>query len=224
MLTPQVLAATELCLSPLMEICITGDAFERRFTKGFIFSSTNGVAAASVLTADRDVPCYCVGPATTRAATEAGWPAEQRGEDAESLISSLLQRRPPAPLLHLRGANARGAIAQRLSDNGLRTREKVIYDQRRRPLTTQAEAALNGTRPVIAPLFSPRTAQLLVEAGPGQAPLHVVAMSRAVAEVVERLSPRTLTVSGQPNAQAMAEAIENVAAQVCRLERGEGGG
>lgn len=224
MLSPQVLAATELCISPLMEVCITGDAFEPGGARGFIFTSANGVVAASVLTADRTLPCYCVGKATTRAAEEAGWPARQRGEDAESLISGLLQHRPMPPLLHLRGEHAHGFIAKRLTDNGLKTREAVVYDQRPRPLTVRATEAMAGALAVIAPLFSPRSAQLFMEAGAIRAPLHVVAMSPAVADVVHRLQPRSLTIADQPNADAMAQAIENVAAQVCRLERGGGGG
>ncbi|WP_158965016.1 uroporphyrinogen-III synthase [Chachezhania sediminis] len=223
-LPQRVRVALDVCMSPLLEICITGDPFEPGNAKGLIFSSANGVGAAAILSRNRTLRAYCVGRATTAAAQDAGWPAECRGTDAETLISSLLQRRPAGPLVHLRGAESRGSVAQRLSAAGLRTREQVLYDQRKRPMSAQAMAVLNGMQPVLVPLFSPRTAQLFIQSGAMQAPLHIVALSRAVADVTRRLFPRSVTIAERPDADAMRQAIENVAVKVCRLERGRGHG
>ena len=42
----------------------------------------------------------------------------------------------------------------------------IVYDQQAVPLTNEAGALLAGTAPVILPLFSPRSARLVADAGP----------------------------------------------------------
>ena len=79
---------------------------------------------------------------------------------AAALIEAIAQAAPLGPLLHLHGRHTRGAVAARLSERGIETRAAELYDQRAIP-PTEPLAPLAAGRRVIAPLFSPRSAELL---------------------------------------------------------------
>lgn len=186
--------------------------------RGVIFTSANGVAMAGRLGGPGTLPCFCVGQETTRAAQRAGWQAQFAGVNADALIETLTRQRPDAPLLHLRGAHARGDIAGRLTAAGLQTREQAIYDQRLLPLTDEAARLLDGDGPVIVPVFSPRTARHFADLHEGAAPLFLAAISAAAAEPLEILRCSALIVAERPDAAAMAVAVEKLATQASRLE------
>lgn len=175
---------------------------------GLIFTSAEGVAAFAAGDARRGMPAFCVGARTAGAARAAGFAAEALGEEAEALLAALLERRPAGPLLHARGAHGRGNVVPRLRAAGVEAAEVVVYDQAALPLGGQARALLAGEAPLILPLFSPRSAQLLRAAateGELRAPLRVAAMSRAVAEAwgpAERLE-----IAARPDAEAMLAAV-----------------
>lgn len=219
-LPPQLRARLTPICSPLIEIAGCADVIDFGDARGIVFSSANAVGVAARLTDRRDLPCYCVGAATTRAARAAGWSAECAGEDADALVRALTVAPPAAPLLHLRGAHARGDIAGRLSRSGCMTRQQAIYDQRLLPLSDEALAVLDGAAPVIAPIFSPRTARQFADCLAGRAPLFLVALSDAVASPLVSLTFRGLEVAERPDAEAMVKAIAGLAEQAIRVEGG----
>jgi uroporphyrinogen-III synthase len=219
-LPPAVRARLNLVVSPLLEIVTTATAIDHGDARGLIFTSVNGVAAAATLTGRRDLPCHCVGDVTAAAARAAGWAAQAVGENAEAMIAALIADPPPAPLLHLRGAHGSGDVTGRLTRAGIETRVQTIYDQRLLPLTAQAMALLDGPDPVIAPIFSPRTARQFANMARGGAPLYLVALSPAVAEPLETLAFRALDVAAHPDAVAMAALVAALALRVNRVEGG----
>lgn len=198
-------------VSPMIEIVHLPGPLALTGVRGLIFTSVNGVKAAAALTHDRDLPAYCVGPSTTRQADAAGWRAEMAGPDAEALVRRLRALRPDAPLLHLRGRHARGDIAGQLGAVGLPVREQIVYDQRPLPLTGAAMACLQGSAPVIVPLFSPRSARLFAEASPGPV-AAVAAISHAVADALPDGLARRVAVAEAPNGEAMLSLLEKLAA------------
>lgn len=169
-----------------------------------LLTSENGAERAGALGL-AGLPAWCVGPRTAEAAREAGLAAREAGGDVEALLAALLAERPPGPLLHLRGEYTRGDLAARLRAAGLRAEEAVAYAQDAVAPTPEARAALDGDAPLVAPLFSPRSAALLVGWRP-RAPLRVVAMSGAVAKAVLALRPEELRVACAPTGPAMVEA------------------
>jgi uroporphyrinogen-III synthase len=209
--------------SPLIRIdpvegdIVLGDA------RGIIFSSVNGVATAAAKTRRRDLPCFCVGAATAKAAQDAGWRATCRGGTADELIAAMLQNRPDSPLLHLCGAHTRGQIARNLTLRGCETRAQIVYRQNLLPLNVEAGAILRRHDPVIAPLFSPRTARHFAVQGAGPAPLYLLALSETVAQPLRGMGFAALAVAKQPNAAAMISALETIVTQVCRVEGGQSG-
>jgi uroporphyrinogen-III synthase len=207
--------------SPLVEIQPAVSDLNLAGARGLIFTSANGVLVAAGLTDQRDLPCFCVGSATTQAAVYAGWKAQCVGTDAESLIKSLHQFRPVGPLLHIRGACSRGNVSRRLTKLGCPTLEQIVYDQHLLPLSETAQALLRGTEPVIVPLFSPRTARQFANQNTGQAPLYLAVLSDAVADQVKSLKCMKLDISREPTADAMAKLVEHLVNTVERVEGGK---
>lgn len=203
--------AQGIVIAPLMEIVPqTLDMNAVAEAKALIFTSENGVEGFVTQCARRDLTAYCVGPRTASAAAREGFNVVQAGGDAEALFALLQSVQPPQPLLHLRGTHAAGNLATRLNDAGLRTLEAVVYDQRARPLDRAAQALLESPGAVVLPLFSPRSARLLLEALSSVtllAQLHPLAISPAAAEVWSASRPETPLIAARPDAEAMLDAL-----------------
>ena len=196
-------------ISPLLEIVPLGGAEDPGGVP--LFTSAAAVPFAG---AGRGRLAWCVGPRTAGAARRAGWDAREGGGDGAALLGAIRAAGGQGPFVHLRGAHARVPLAEGLRAAGFEAAERVVYDQRATPLTPEARAALSGAARVVAPLFSPRTAELFSDgAGEVAAALTVIALSEAVAAGAARFAPR---VAARPDGAAMAEAA---AAALC-----EGGG
>ncbi len=208
----------QVIYSPLLDIRPMEQAVDTTGVRGLIFTSANGVAAAAAQDVRRDLPAYCVGPATTETARQAGWAARMAGQTAEELVAKLLKERPESPLLHLRGEHSRGNIAKRLTDLGVTVLEQPIYQQRLLPLSPQAQAIAIGTAPVIVPLFSPRTARQFADVWRGTAPLFLAAISQASAESLENLAFAHLRVAKRPTPKKMRKTVKKLAKHALRLE------
>ncbi|TNF60606.1 MAG: uroporphyrinogen-III synthase [Rhodobacteraceae bacterium] len=203
-----------IVISALMEIVPQDVTLALEDVKGLIFTSRNGVEAAQALTSRRDLPAYCVGSATTDAASRAGWRARMMGPDAAALVAGMRALRPDAPLLHLHGRHARGDIAGLLVADGIEVREEIVYDQVERALSPEALTALRGDAPVILPLFSPRSARLFAAAFDGH--VHAIAaISQAVADALPRRVADRILIADEPTAEAMVAAVEKLAAAPC---------
>ncbi|MCE6960049.1 uroporphyrinogen-III synthase [Cereibacter sphaeroides] len=182
--------------------------------EALIFTSETGVEACRRLASpelEGVGRAWCVGNRTARAARAAGFEARSADGDAEALVAAILGTGERGPLLHLRGAESRGDVAGRLSAQGIPTAEAIVYDQRPKPLSAEAIDALGGGRPVLAPLFSPRTARLLaaeVARGAPGAVLWIAALSPAVAEAAASLPAQRRQIAAQPDADALLDAVK----------------
>ena len=173
-----------ICVSPLIEPGSRPDRPTCAASRLSFSPRRTAVEAFARLCPDARPSGYAVGDATADAARAAGMRVVSAAGDAEALIRRILADGVRGPLLHLRGEHARGAIAQRLTAAGCPTREAVLYRQVEQPLSPEAMALLDGRAPVIAPLFSPRTAAIFSRQHRGRAPLLVAAMSAQVADAV----------------------------------------
>lgn len=176
-----------------------------------ILTSQTGVASYVRLFAKHDLPkdVFCVGERTAHAAVQAGLTCLSHAQDAASLILQIRSLRPKGRLLHLRGRETRGNINALLDLGGIDTVDAIVYAQNSRQLTPHAIATLRGGLPVLAPLFSPRTAALFnLELARIHAvsPLFVAAMSSEVALEL-RATNAQIKVSDRPDACAMADTI-----------------
>ncbi len=219
-LPPELRARLTPVYSPLIGVVPVASDIDFGDARGVIFTSANGVSVAAGLNQQRDLPCYCVGVATTLAATRAGWQAACAGSTSQALINTLTQSRSKGPLLHIRGVHSRGDIAARLSAAGCLTKEKVVYDQPLLPFNAAARQILSGSDPVIVPLFSPRSARQFANLVTKHPPLYLSALSDAVAEHVKHLEYIDLSVASHPSASAMAQLIGQLADAAERVEGG----
>ncbi|EAQ03009.1 hypothetical protein OB2597_12733 [Pseudooceanicola batsensis HTCC2597] len=170
-----------------------------------IFTSRNAVRAYRDLGGEPK-PAICVGEATAAEARRIGCRAHAMGGDAEAMVGAILADPPADPMIHLRGAHARGDVASRLAAAGLSVTEAVIYSQDLLDLTSRARALLDGSAPVIVPLYSPRTAARFAALANPRAPLYLVSLSAAVNEAAQRLDTAVRSVADRPDAEALTRA------------------
>jgi uroporphyrinogen-III synthase len=204
----------KIVTSPLIAPVLLSPIMPLKPWKAIILSSETGAEAAGRIKATLPDLAFCVGDRTAQAARAAGFVTRSADGDAEALLTLILSH-PIGPLLHLRGREARGDLAKRLSANGIETDEAVIYAQEEQPLTDEAIALLQGATPVLAPVFSPRSAEILAaecRRTMASAPMTLLGMSAAVTAVGGPWTANTL-VAAQPTAESMADMIiEHLAA------------
>jgi uroporphyrinogen-III synthase len=173
---------------------------------GLVFTSENGVAQAGRFGLPRGLVAWCVGAQTMQAALDAGFLATSADGDAKALIRLILESGTPGPLLHIRGEHSIGDVAKNLSHQGCPCHEIAAYAQSVLPLSDNARVLLAGARPVVIPMFSARSASLLLPYMPAAAPLHVVAISKAVAAAAQGMGARTVTTAAAANAAGVIAA------------------
>ena len=208
MLRARFSADLPIVIAPLQKIEWLNFAPLDPQAKALIFTSQNGVLGWNRDEIAAKLPAFCVGPQTAQAARAAGHDVYEAGGDAEALIGLISNRRPQAPLLHIRGAHARGRVAQRLTDAGIQTFERIAYRQTALPLSEDAKEALQGDTPVIAPLFSPRSVSLLLESLPEKSQPWVAVISPNAAQRVDAMLRRRMMVAKTPDAAGMLDAVE----------------
>ncbi len=190
-------------VSPVLKIVPTGAQPDVSDNPVVLFSSRNGVVHCGISPAPGQV-ALCVGDATAQAARAAGFQAVSAQGNVHDLARLIVDRANGRPLLHIRGRHSAGDLAVDLAKQGLTLRETVVYDQETQPLSDTAQALLAGSQPVIAPLFSPRSAASLAAQGPWHAPLYLAAISEAVAGVAPE--PHiALRVAQAPDQAAMLD-------------------
>jgi uroporphyrinogen-III synthase len=175
---------------------------------GVIFTSAAAVEAALSMGADLPKDAWCVGRKTADRAAAAGFNARSADGDADALVAAILADPPQGRLLHLRGEDVRGEVAERLTSAGTETFSLTVYRQIARPLPPEGVALLGTLGPVILPVFSPRSAALFRAAMPGgsRATLVLVAMSNTVAEAALPIPHLALVTASGPTAEAMLDA------------------
>ncbi|WP_416914287.1 uroporphyrinogen-III synthase [Seohaeicola sp.] len=198
----------DVCISPLMEIVLDPRLPSLDGIRTLIFTSANGVATYVAANGPKSLPCYTVGDATARAAMAAGLQATSAGGDADALVARIKQDKPAAPMLHVRGAHARGDIPERLGAVGVPVAQAIVYHQNALTLTEEAKALLDGDRPVILPLFSPRSAALMGSA-PVSAKVYAVAISEATANAL-RFDVEQMHVASHPDFESMAKVVADL--------------
>jgi len=166
-----------------------------------VFTSAQGVAQAKRFDLSL-AKAWCVGAATTEAARKAGFDAMDGGGDVERLILTMQEARPSGTIVHLHGRHVAGDLVGALSRAGLNAQGLVCYDQQINPPDPALIAAVQGTSPLVFPLFSPRAALILAGLD-GLAPRHVVAMSQRVADAAIDFDVETVNVAEAPTEESM---------------------
>jgi uroporphyrinogen-III synthase len=199
----------EVIISPLMDIAPL--ATDMPVCDVAIFTSAHGVAHGPQALGRR---AYCLGHATTQAARQAGWRAQQAGQDAATLIAALIAQHPKGRLVHFSGTHTRGNVADQLRAAALNADSVAVYDQRLLPLSDIAKNRLGGENPVIVPLFSPRSALHFSRCAVVSAPLYLGAISTATAANCAALNHLAVQIAQRPDREAMVEVVQNLLRRV----------
>lgn len=155
-------APIEAVIAPVIDIVPRGGPVDLSPFSGVVFTSENAVTALGRNADTRGMRAWCVGRRTADAAARSGFDAVSAEGAAEDLIALVLRDSPAGALVHLCGAHVAADVAGRLSERGVPTQARVIYDQVPQPLPVGARQLLEGSgRRVVLPLFSPRSARLL---------------------------------------------------------------
>ncbi|NHF73728.1 uroporphyrinogen-III synthase [Paracoccus xiamenensis] len=191
------LPGVDCLIAPILRIeALPFDAALAEGAPGLIFTSANAVPFAGP---GNGRQALVVGPQTAVAARAAGFTVEEGPGDAEGMMPLLSGR---GDWLHLHGRHR----ARALPTQGI-----AVYDQVAQPLSQPARAALAGARPVILPLFSPRSAALLSDAVAGaQAPIATVAISTR-ADAAYRGPVRLRLIADRPEGAAMQRVVRSLA-------------
>lgn len=173
-----------------------------------IFASQNAVNVAAKNYSVRGHSAFVVGKKTAELVKSLGLNVIAAKTNADNLTKSIIAANPKGKLLFMRGRYSTGDIEKHLISSGIETDSAVIYEQEPVDLTPEAVAALRDERPIILPLFSPRSAQLLSRQTNeinATAPLIITAISEAVLDAWDGPDPAKVSVAQDPTAQAMAE-------------------
>lgn len=209
------LGEVAIAISPLMQPEFLMPELPDIAFAALILTSETGVEAARrISAAGQALPglAFCVGDRTADAARSAGFDALSAKGDANDLIGVMRHHPSPGPFLFLHGTDTRGDIAERLNSDGKHTVARASYTQKEVALSAEAAALLAGDHRLIVPVFSPRSARLLVGARPkdAQSLVWVVAISPAAAAEVALLQPRQIIIADRPDAEAMLHAVAKV--------------
>ena len=203
----------EIVISPLMQAVFL-DA-EIPAGTGLIFTSETAVAAYCKASADRDAVAWCVGPQTAAAAADAGFVTRTGPGTALELMQHIQAENPVGPLIWPHGKNIAFDIARGLNSAGIETVPVVLYRQDPVPLSDKAARALAGDAPVLVPVFSQRSARLLIPSLQGRtAPLYVAAISQNAADELRDVAPDRLCIAQTPDGDGVLEAIGQLLAQI----------
>ncbi len=168
-------AGCRVLFAPMLEIRFR-EAEEAEIPEGPVqavaITSANGARALARLPAMarlRAATAVVVGPASERAAREAGFEHILRAErgDVSGVIATIRTRMDPSSgvILYASGAVTRGDLEGELARAGFNVHRAVLYEAvPARALSPEVRAHLRQSRPGWVTLFSPRTARIWADA------------------------------------------------------------
>lgn len=188
-------------VAPLMEIApLMRDAGED--ADGLILTSANALPS---LAPARGRLAWCVGAATAQAAARAGFRTEVAQGDGASLARLMRARGAQGRLFHAHGRHLSVDLQALMAGQpGLEIDAAAVYDQVALPPPPALLDLLAGETPVLAPVFSPRSAALLADV-PRRAPVWLAAISDAAARAFP--APARLATAPGPDADGVLAAL-----------------
>ena len=203
--------------SPAYEIKYSHNVPEKRTYKHLLFTSGNGVEAARKLNLKAEAEVWCVGDSTARKAALAGYSSLSAGGNAENLISLVKNEYVSGEILHVSGTITQVNVSQALQNLGIPCYNFAAYDQEMLTPRHELKIALEGSAPVVLPLFSTR-ATMILKGMKVNAPLHFVSISQNVSDEISNLFDATYIVADAPNRASMVEATCGVLLRLLNLE------
>ncbi|MBS0563564.1 MAG: uroporphyrinogen-III synthase [Proteobacteria bacterium] len=194
-------------ISPLMRTVWLDEPPACEGAGDIIFTSETGVAAFCRLSDRRDLLAWCVGGRTAKAAERAGFAARCGPGDATGLAATIRAERPGARMLWAHGRHVAKDMAILLESAGIETISCTLYEQM--PLAPSAgmTGLLEGDAPVLLPLFSARSADLVARL-PTRCPLFTALLAPSITPPP---ATRLSLVAARPDSAALIETLRRLA-------------
>jgi uroporphyrinogen-III synthase len=219
-------------IEPLLAIEPTGAARPFGEFQAVLLTSANAPDALEIMK-DRvgdlfPLPCFCVGASTASAARAIGFiNITQSTSDsaalAQMIVNALTDK--TKPLLHIAGDVVDGKARSILEKNGFTLESWAVYRAvAMENLSPGLIAALQTHDVTVVPVFSPRSARVLVSLIeknrlPGAcAGLTAVGLSQAVADVLQILPWRALRIAKAPSEEEMLACLQTELAAMTEKE------
>lgn len=203
------------CLSPALELAGLEQAdFEDATFGQIIFTSANAVRFYCEASDARDKIAWCVGPATARAAKEAGFSDIRIGPGNGDQLAELILSDPASadsPLLHVANDAAAGKIVSTLTAAGRDATFIPLYTTRTTTALSPDAARLIAARnPVLVLAHSAKGAaafNVLISDAPIDHCI-IVAISDAAATPLKGRGARAIIIASEPNEDALFQALD----------------
>ena len=199
-----LLYSCEILDNPIQKIDFLPSLGKVNKNSVLIFTSANGLRAAKKHNLINK-KCFVVGANTKKIAVSFGYDVLGFSKDQENLLKLIKSKKPTESLVHIRGKHTVGNLCDALKRNQFSCLDIIGYNQEPLKIKKQNLQKIHSGRPVILPIFSSRSAELL-QSNLDLTGFNVIAISEAVAKIVTGVELGELVVSKKPDLNSMQEA------------------
>ena len=199
-----LLYSCEILDNPIQRIDFLPSLSKVNKNSVLIFTSANGLRAAKKHNLINK-KCFVVGANTKKIAVSFGYDVLGFSKDQENLLKLIKSKKPTESMVHIRGKHTVGNLCDALKRNQFSCLDIIGYNQEPLKIKKQNLQKIHSGRPVILPIFSSRSAELL-QSNLDLTGFNVIAISEAVAKIVTGVELGGLVISKKPDLNSMQEA------------------
>ena len=199
-----LLYSCEILDNPIQKIDFLPSLGKVNKNSVLIFTSANGLRAAKKHNLINK-KCFVVGANTKKIAVSFGYDVLGFSKDQENLLKLIKSKKPTESLVHIRGKHTVGNLCDALKRNQFSCLDIIGYNQEPLKIKKQNLQKIHSGRPVILPIFSSRSAELL-QSNLDLTGFNVIAISEAVAKIITGVELGELVISKKPDLNSMQEA------------------
>ena len=199
-----LLYSCEILDNPIQKIDFLPSLSKVNKNSVLIFTSANGLRAAKKHNLINK-KCFVVGANTKKIAVSFGYDVLGFSKDQENLLKLIKSKKPTESMVHIRGKYTVGNLCEALKRNQFSCLDIIGYNQEPLKIKKQNLQKIHSGRPVILPIFSSRSAELL-QSNLDLTGFNVIAISEAVAKIVTGVELGGLVISKKPDLNSMQEA------------------
>lgn len=199
-----LLYSCEILDNPIQKIDFLPSLSKVNKNSVLIFTSANGLRAAKKHNLINK-KCFVVGANTKKIAVSFGYEVLGFSKDQENLLKLIKSKKPTESMVHIRGKHTVGNLCDALKRNQFSCLDIIGYNQEPLKIKKQNLQKIHSGRPVILPIFSSRSAELL-QSNLDLTGFNVIAISEAVAKIITGVELGELVISKKPDLNSMQEA------------------
>ena len=203
-----LLYSCEILDNPIQRIDFLPSLSKVNKNSVLIFTSANGLRAAKKHNLINK-KCFVVGANTKKIAVSFGYDVLGFSKDQENLLKLIKSKKPTESMVHIRGKHTVGNLCDALKRNQFSCLDIIGYNQEPLKIKKQNLQKIHSGRPVILPIFSSRSAELL-QSNLDLTGFNVIAISEAVAKIVSGVELGELVISKKPDLNSMQEATHAI--------------